>query len=76
MSDPLSGIATDTASPHYGHTVIEVNEATWFCATCNPDRALDYMEWVTGRLEARTATLLQAVTETQAIVAQLRRLYE
>ncbi|HME96788.1 MAG TPA: hypothetical protein VKN16_21510 [Methylomirabilota bacterium] len=72
MSESLSPHATDTASPHFGHAVMDLDEGTWFCVTCDPDRAVDYIEWVRGRLEERTTALLQAAEKTEAIVAWLR----
>ena len=34
---PLSPIATDRISPHYGHDVVETNgEGGWRCLTCDP----------------------------------------
>jgi hypothetical protein len=70
MSEPLSSIATDTASPHYGHGVVDLDEGRWRCATCDP---LGALEDVVDAIELRTATLLIVIREAQAMVARVQR---
>jgi hypothetical protein len=70
--EPLSSIATDTASPHFGHAVLvnENGEGQWICLTCDEDAALDHK---IAAFDASLDDLLRAVTQLLADVARARR---
>jgi hypothetical protein len=70
MSDFPSSISSDTASPHFGHEVVDLDEGRWRCATCDP---LGTLEYVADAIALRTETLLIAIREAQALVARVQR---
>jgi hypothetical protein len=74
MTQPLSSIATDPASPHYGHDVLvhENSEGRWTCLTCEPGTVHETFV----RFNASIAELLAAVDELEAAAHRLRRRLE
>jgi hypothetical protein len=70
MTDYPSSISGDTASPHYGHEVVDLGEGIWECLTCDEDAAVDRS---IAAFDASVDALLRAVNRLSADVARARR---
>jgi hypothetical protein len=81
MSEPLNSlaratIATDPASPHYGHPVFAWGEGEWCCVRCDFDRALDILEAMGDRLRVQSDLLLRVASDLQTTVTALLKAYD